>query len=66
MYPRDTLFVKLVILVMNLALGIGRKPVRAAIRPVDIIERIAREGGLSPHFSQNVGPGWQVAIYRRQ
>ena len=64
-YPRDTLFVKLVILVMNLVLRIGRKPVRAAIRPVDVIERIARESGLSPHFSQNVGPAWQVAIYRR-
>lgn len=64
-YPRDTLFVKLVILAMNLVLRVRRKPVRAAIRPIDAIERIVRESGLTPHFSRSVGPAWQVAIYRR-
>jgi hypothetical protein len=39
--------------------------VRAAIRPVDEIERIARENGLALHASQNVGPAWQVAVYHR-
>ena len=64
-YPRNTPMVKLVILVMNLVLHLRRKSVRASIRPVDAIERIVRESGLSPHFSQSVGPAWQVAIYRR-
>jgi magnesium-protoporphyrin O-methyltransferase len=63
-YPRDTPMVRFVILVMNLILRLTRKPVRAAIRPADEIERIARENGLSPHFSRSVGPAWQVAVYR--
>ena len=64
-YPRDTLTVRLVVFAMNLVLRLGRKPVRAAIRPAETIERIARDNGLSPHVSRNVGPAWQVAVYRR-
>jgi hypothetical protein len=51
---------------MNLMLGLRRKSVRAAIRPVETIERIARENGLSPHVAQSVGPAWQVTVYRRE
>jgi hypothetical protein len=57
--------VRIVIFAMNLILRLRGKPVRAAIRPADEIERIARESGLSPHFSRNVGLAWQVAVYRR-
>lgn len=64
-YPRNTPMVRLVIFAMNLILRLRRKAVRASIRPLDAIERIARENGLSPHFSRNVGPAWQVAVYRR-
>ena len=64
-YPRNTLMVRIVVFAMNAMLRLRRKPVRAAIRPVDVIERIVRESGLSPHVSQKVGPAWQVAIYRR-
>jgi hypothetical protein len=64
-YPRDTPMVRLVIFAMNLILRLRRKAVRASIRPVDAIERITRENGLSPHFSRNVGPPWQVTLYRR-
>jgi hypothetical protein len=64
-YPRDTPMVRLVIFAMNLILRLRRKAVRASIRPVDGIERIARENGLNPHFSRNVGTAWQVALYRR-
>jgi hypothetical protein len=64
-YPRDTPMVRLVIFAMNLVLRLRRKPVRAAIPPVDVVERIARENGLDPHLSRSVGPAWQVAIYRR-
>jgi magnesium-protoporphyrin O-methyltransferase len=64
-YPRDTPMVRFVILVMNLVLRLRRARVRAAIRPVDEIERIARENGLALHASQNVGPAWQVAFYHR-
>jgi SAM-dependent methyltransferase len=63
--PRDTPMVRLVILAMNLILRLRRKAVRASIRPIDAIERIARENGLSAHFFRNVGPAWQVTLYRR-
>jgi hypothetical protein len=64
-YPRDTRFVRAVISALNLKLRLQRKPVRASIRPADVIERIARERGLTPHVSRNVGPAWQVAVFRR-
>jgi SAM-dependent methyltransferase len=64
-YPRDTTMGRVVIFAMNLLLRLRGKPVRASIRPADAIERIARERGLNLHFSRNVGPVWQVALYRR-
>jgi 2-polyprenyl-3-methyl-5-hydroxy-6-metoxy-1,4-benzoquinol methylase len=64
-YPRDTRMVRLVISAMNLMLRLQGRRVRAAIRPGDDIERIARENGLSPHISRDVGPAWRVAVFRR-
>jgi SAM-dependent methyltransferase len=64
-YPRNTPMVRFVILVMNLVLRLRRAQVRAAIRPADEIGRIARENGLLPHASQDVGPAWRVLVYRR-
>jgi 2-polyprenyl-3-methyl-5-hydroxy-6-metoxy-1,4-benzoquinol methylase len=64
-YPRDTPMVRLVIVAMNLVLRLRRKSVRAAIRPIDTIERIVRANGLTLHFSQSAGPAWKVAVYRR-
>jgi hypothetical protein len=64
-YPRNTPMVRLVVLVMNAILRLRRAPVRAAIRAADEIERVAQENGLVPHFSRDVGPAWQVAVYRR-
>ena len=64
-YPRDTRMMRLVILAMNAVLRLRRQPVRAAVHPAEAIERVVREHGLGPHFSQSVGPAWQVAIYRR-
>lgn len=64
-YPRNTPMVRFVIPVMNLVLRLRRAGVRAAIRPTDEIERIARGNGLVPHASQDAGPAWQVVVYRR-
>jgi 2-polyprenyl-3-methyl-5-hydroxy-6-metoxy-1,4-benzoquinol methylase len=64
-YPRNSRFVRLVIFVMNLIFRLLRKPVRAAVRSEEEIERILRENGLDRHFSRSVGPAWQVAVYRR-
>jgi SAM-dependent methyltransferase len=64
-YPRNTPMVRFVILMMNMVLRLRREPVRAAIRPADEIERIARENGLIPHAAKDVGPAWQLLVYRR-
>jgi hypothetical protein len=50
---------------MNVVLRLLRKPVRASVRPGEAIDLVARERGLVRHFSQSVGPAWQVAVYRR-
>ena len=64
-YPRDTRMVRLVISLINLRLRLRRQRVRAAIVPVDAIERVVRESGLTPHSMTTVGPAWQVAVYHR-
>jgi SAM-dependent methyltransferase len=64
-YPRNTPMVRIVVFALNLILRVRGKQIRAAIRPADEIERIARENGLTPHFNRSVGPAWQVAVYRR-
>ena len=63
-HPRDTRMVRLVVSGMNGMLRMQKKPVRAAIRPYDSIERIARNSGLVPHVSQDEGV-WHVAVFRR-
>jgi 2-polyprenyl-3-methyl-5-hydroxy-6-metoxy-1,4-benzoquinol methylase len=63
--PRDTRFVRLVIFAINLVQRLRRQRVRAAIVPIDELERILRQGGLSRRFSATVGPAWQVVLYRR-
>lgn len=65
MVPRDTRFVRLVIAAMNLVLRLQGHRVRAAVIPVDELDRIVRQTGLSPCFSRAVGPAWQVLLYRR-
>jgi magnesium-protoporphyrin O-methyltransferase len=64
-YPRNTPMVKIVISAINTRMRLKGQDVRAAVIPVDAIEEIARENGLRPHFVQNAGPAWQVAVYRR-
>ena len=64
-YPRDRFMVRIVIIAMNLALRLLRKPVRASVHPDDEIDRVVREKGLSRHITRSVGPAWQVVVYRR-
>jgi Methyltransferase domain len=61
--PRDTLFVRLVIAGMNVVLRLRRKRVRAAIVPIEALERTLRERGFHRCFSENVGPAWRVILY---
>ena len=63
--PRDTRFVRLVISAINLVLRLRRQRVRAAVVPIDELERILRQRGLTRCFSAAVGPAWQVTLYRR-
>jgi hypothetical protein len=58
--------VRLIIFAMNLMLRLQRKPVRAFLRSGDAIKRIARENGLTLHVAHDVGPAWQVAVFRRE
>jgi hypothetical protein len=64
-YPRNTPMVKAVISAINMRMRLKGQDVRAAVIPVEAIEEIASENGLHPHFVQNVGPAWQVAVYSR-
>jgi magnesium-protoporphyrin O-methyltransferase len=63
--PRDTRVVRLSIFAINLVQRLRRQRVRAAVVPIDDIERVVRDKGLTPRFSQDVGPVWQVAVYGR-
>jgi magnesium-protoporphyrin O-methyltransferase len=64
--PRDTPFVRVVIAGINVAQRLRRKRVRAAIVPIDALERTLRARGLHRRFSENVGPAWRVLLYRHE
>jgi len=63
--PRNTPFVRMVISGINLMLRLKRKRIRAAVVPIDAIDRVLEAMGFRRHSSTRVGPAWQVAIYRR-
>jgi 2-polyprenyl-3-methyl-5-hydroxy-6-metoxy-1,4-benzoquinol methylase len=63
--PRETPFVRMVISAINLMLWLKRKPLRAAVVPIDAIDRVLATIGFRRQSSGRVGPAWQVAIYRR-
>jgi len=59
-YPRDPRIREARLLRYQPDPALAPKPVRGFVHPVDAIERVVRENGLSPHFSQRVGRVWQV------
>jgi len=63
--PRNTLFVRAVIGVINLSLRRRGKHVRAAVVPLVALDRIAAEHGLSRRSLDNAGPAWQAVVYAR-
>ena len=63
--PRNTPFVRFVISVINLTMRLKRKRLRAAVVPIEEIDRVLGTVGFRRHSSTRVGPAWQVAIYRR-
>ncbi|HEX9410252.1 MAG TPA: class I SAM-dependent methyltransferase [Actinomycetota bacterium] len=63
--PRNTPFVRVVISAINLMLWLKRKGLRAAVVPIDAIDRVLGTMGFRRQSSTRVGPAWQVAIYRR-
>jgi magnesium-protoporphyrin O-methyltransferase len=62
-YPRNSLFVRMVVSVMNRLVWRGR--VHAAVPSPDVIATLTSKAGLVRVFSKTTGP-WQVAVYRRQ
>jgi hypothetical protein len=63
--PRDTPFVRFVIRLINFRLRRQRKDLRAAVIPIDGVDRVLRTKGFSRQMTARVGPAWQVATYRR-
>jgi hypothetical protein len=63
--PRNTLFVRAVIGVINVSLRRRGKQVRAAVVPLVTLDRIAAEHGLSRRSVDNAGPAWQAVVYAR-
>jgi hypothetical protein len=63
--PRDTPFVRFVIQLINFRLRRQRKRLRAAVIPIDAVDRVLGSKGFSRQMSARVGPAWQVTIYRR-
>jgi hypothetical protein len=63
--PRNTPFVRMVISAINLMLWLQRKRLRAAVVPIDAIDRVLGTMGFRRQSSARVGPALQVAIYRR-
>ena len=63
--PRDTAFVGFVIRLINYRLRRQRKLLRAAVIPINGVDRVLQTKGFSRQMSARVGPAWQVAIYRR-
>ena len=63
--PRNRPFVRMVISAINVMLWLKRKRLRAAVVPIDAIDRVLGTVGFRRESSARVGPAWQVAIYRR-
>jgi len=63
--PRDTLFVRAMIGVINSSLRRRGKHVRAAVVPLDALDRIAATHGLHRRSADNCGPAWQAVTYAR-
>jgi len=63
--PRDTPFVRFVIRLINFRMRRQRKHLRAAVIPIDGVDRVLQTKGFSRQKSARVGPAWYVAIYRR-
>jgi Methyltransferase domain len=62
---RNTPFVRFVTSGINLMLWLKRKPLRAAVVPIDAVDRVLERMGFRRHTSTQVGLAWQVATYRR-
>jgi SAM-dependent methyltransferase len=63
--PRDTPFVRAVIGVINLTLRRRGSQVRAAVVPLDALDRIAAEHGLRRRSTDKAGPAWEAVVYVR-
>jgi magnesium-protoporphyrin O-methyltransferase len=63
--PRDTPFVRAVIGVINLSLRRRGNQVRAAVVPLDALDRITATHGLRRRSADKAGPAWQAVVYVR-
>jgi hypothetical protein len=63
--PRETRVVRLCIVVINLVQRLRRRRIRAAVVPMERIERVEGGEGLTPRFARDVGRVWRVVVYGR-
>jgi magnesium-protoporphyrin O-methyltransferase len=63
--PRETRVVRVCIFAINLVQRLRRRRIRAAVVPMERIERSVRGEGLTPRFARDVGPVWRVVVYGR-
>ena len=63
-YPRDTWWVKVSIMVENLIRKIKGSSFRVFVHPTSEVDRIVRENGLKLAFCRNL-IDWQIVVYAR-
>jgi magnesium-protoporphyrin O-methyltransferase len=63
--PRNTLLVRAVIGVINWSLRRRGNQVRAAVVPLDELDRIAATRGLRRRAAHKAGPAWETVVYAR-
>jgi hypothetical protein len=64
-HPREAWWTRLGLAVLNLGLRLARRPFRAYVHPVETVDAVAQEKGLSLRTRESVGPIWQIAVYDR-
>jgi len=63
-YPRDTWWIKIAIIILNFGLWLRRNPFRVFVHPTKAVEAVVRGNGLKRRFYRQTFL-WQVVVYGR-
>jgi SAM-dependent methyltransferase len=64
-FPRDSWWIKIGAVVLNLATSLRRTPFRFFVHSSAEVDAIVGENGLQPRFRRRSGLMWQVVVYAR-